>query len=135
MKEVIEINIYDKRANSSTTICVEKLSENVFKAVKNEIFNCRLTLGTEFEARLNNDGFYEIVRIIEDSEYTTRRFILTSQFTESEYRLLGDEIIRLGGFWQTDFGSIVTINLPRNCKLNLDAIFKEFDFHPVEIKD
>lgn len=131
----IEIKIYDKREKLTTSIYVEQLSDNLFRIVENEIFNCRLTLGTEFETKINNEGLYEIVRITKESEYETKRFFLTSQFTESEYRLLGDEIIKQGGFWQTDFGNIATINLPKNSTLNIDEIFKTFDFNPTEIKD
>ena len=131
----IEIHIYDKREKLITAIYVEQLSDNLFRTVENEIFNCRLTLGTEFETKINNDGLHEIVRITKESEYESRRFFLTSQFTESEYRLLGDEIIKQGGFWQTDFGNIATINLPKNSKINIDEIFNSFDFNPTEIKD
>ncbi len=131
--DTIEIEVYDKREHLATTVRVEQLSENIFRTVENEFFNCRLTLGTEFETRLNKDGKHEIIRITKKSKYITRRFSLTSQFKESEYRLLGDEIIKQGGFWQTDFGNIATINLPKDCKLNLDEIFEIFDFKPTEI--
>ena len=131
----VEIEVYDKREKLTTTIKVEQLSENTFRTTENEIFNCSLTLGTEFETRLNNDGKHEIVRIIKESEFITRRFSLTSQFKESEYRLLGDEIMKQGGFWQVDFGSIATINLPKDCTIDLDEIFKTFDFNPTEIRD
>lgn len=114
---------------------VEQLSDNVFKTTENELFNCSLTIGTEFETRLNKDGKREIIRIIKESEFITRRFSLTSQFKESEYRILGDEIMKQGGFWQVDFGSIATINLPKDCKLDLDKIFNAFDFKPTEIID
>ena len=128
-----EIEVYDKREHLTANMRVEQLSENIFRTVENELFNCRLTLGTEFETRLNKDGKHEITRITKKSEYITRRFSLTSQFKESEYRLFGDEIIRQGGFWQIDFGNIATINLPKDCKLNLDEIFQVFDFKPTEI--
>jgi hypothetical protein len=134
-QDTVEITIYDKREKITTSIYVEQLSDNLFRTVENEMFNCKLTLGTEFETRLNTEGIHEIVKITKDSEYITRRFSLTSQFTESEYRLLGDEIIKQGGYWQTDFGSIATINLPKDCKLDLDEIFKTFDFKTNEIKD
>ncbi|RDB06474.1 hypothetical protein DVG78_09255 [Runella aurantiaca] len=134
-QDPIEIKIYDKREKMTTSMYVEQLSDNIFRTVENEIFNCRLTFGTEFETRLNKEGIHEIVKITKDSEFVTRRFFLTSQFKESEYRLLGDKIMKQGGFWQTDFGNIATINLPKNCELNLDEIFKTFDFNPTEIKD
>jgi hypothetical protein len=131
----VEIEVYDKREKLTTTIQVEQLSDHVFRTTENELFYCRLTLGTEFETRLNKDGKHEIIKITKDSDFVTRRFFLTPQFKESEYRLLGDEIMKQGGFWQVDFGGIATINLPRDSKLNIDEIFKIFDFKPTEIKD
>ena len=77
----------------------------------------------------------EIVKIFQDFSFVTRRFMLDPQFKESEYRLLGDEIMRKGGFWQVDFGSIATINLPKDTDLNIDEIFRIFNFNPTEIKD
>jgi len=38
------------------------------------------------------------IRILKESPFTTRRFFLTSQFTETEYKLLGHEIIKRGGY-------------------------------------
>jgi hypothetical protein len=133
--KIVEIEVYDKRERLTTTIHVEQLSNHVFKAIENEIFNCNLTLGTEFETRLNKEGKHEIIRIVKKSDYITRRFMLNSQFRESEYRLLGDEIVKHGGFWQVDFGSIATINLPKECDLDIDEIFRIFAFKPIEIKD
>jgi len=133
--KTFEIEVYDKREKITTTIHVERLSDNVFRAIENELFNCSLTLGTEFETRLYQDGKHEIIRIVKDSDYITRRFFLTSQFKESEYKLLGDEIMKHGGFWQVDFGGIATINFPKECNLDIDEIFKIFGFNPCEIKD
>lgn len=133
--EIIQIEIYDKRELMSSTIYVEQLGKNLFRTTENEIFNCRLTLGAEFETRINKEGKHEIIRITKDSEFITRRFFLTGQFKESEYRVLGDEIIKHGGFWQIDFGGIATINLPKDCSLDLDEIFKIFNFYPAEIAD
>lgn len=132
--KTVEIEVYDKREKLTTTIQVEQLSDNIFRTTENEIFNCSLTLGTEFETQQNKDGKHEIVRIIKEAEFITRRFLLTSQFKESEYRLLGDEIMKQGGFWQVDFGSIATINLPKDCKLNIDEVFKTFGCILNEIK-
>ncbi len=130
-----EIQIYDKREGSLATMYVEKISDNLFRMIDNDIFNCRLTLGTGFETRVNTEGKHEIVRITKESTFITRRFLLTSQFTTSEYKLLGDEIVKQGGFWQTDFGGIATINLPKTDNFDLDKIFEAFNYIPSEIKD
>lgn len=102
---------------------------------ENDIFNCKLTLGTEFQTRINEEEKNEIVRISKESDFTTRRFLLSPQFNNSDYRLLGDEIIKQGGFWQVDFGGMATINLPKNSSWSIDSVFKEFGFYLTEIVD
>jgi len=133
--EPVQIKIYDKREKSTSTIYVDQLAENLFRCVDNDIFNCHLMLGTEFKTRINEEGFHEIIKITKESAFITRRFFLTSQFRASDYRLLGDEIIKHGGFWQVDFGGIATINLPKDSNFDIDEIFKIFDFTMNEIKD
>jgi hypothetical protein len=131
----MQLDIYDKRLKLSTTISVDQVSNNIFRALQNELFNCNLTLGTEFETRINGEGRHEIIKITKESNFITSRFFLTSEFSQSEYRLLGDEIIKHGGYWQVDFGGIATVNLPKDCHLELSEIFKIFEFNPVFIVD
>jgi hypothetical protein len=127
------IEVYDKREKITTNFYVVELSSNIYRMAENDVLNCKLTLGTEFETRINKDGKHEIIRIIKESPFKTRRFLFTSQFNAEDYRLLGDEIIKNGGFWQVDFGGIATINLPDSCELDIDKIFKLFNFSPTEI--
>lgn len=114
---------------------VEELSESKFRAAENSAFDCRLAFGTEFETIINENSQHEVVKIIKKSEFTTRRFFLNNQFSTEDYHVLGDEIIKQGGFWQVDFGSLATINLPKDATLDLDEIFRIFDFQPCEIVD
>ncbi len=134
MKE-IEIRVYDKREKSTGNLYVEELSENKFRMTDNDIFNCRLTKGTEFKTRINKDGLHEIVEILKDSEFITRRFFLSTQYKESDYRVLGDELTKCGGFWQVDFGGIATINIPKDFEFNIDKIMKELGLNLTEITD
>ena len=87
-KEEIKIELYDKREKSITTLYVNMIAENKFRMIDNDIFNCRLTLGTEFETRINKDGYHEIVRITKASNFTTRRFLLSSEYRKSDYLML-----------------------------------------------
>ena len=134
-EEEILIEVYDPEERVTTNFCVIRLAENRFKMTENDIFNRNLTRGTEFETFINTEGQREISKTLTKSPFITRRFLLSIQFTESEYRLLGDEIIKYGGFWQVDFGGFATVNLPKERGLDLDEIFKTFDFNPIEIKD
>ncbi|MFT5619425.1 MAG: hypothetical protein ACI85I_002671 [Arenicella sp.] len=131
----IEIQVYDKRERSTGNIYVEQLSENKFRMTDNDIFNCRLTRGTEFETRINSKGLHEIVRILKDSEFITRRFFLSPQYNESDYRILGDELTKRGGFWQVDFGGIAIVNIPKNFEFNIDEVMKELGLNLSEIVD
>ena len=88
--EEIRIDVYDKRERATTSLYAIKLSDNIFRMAENDIVNCKLTFGTEFKTKINKDGKYEIVKIFKESPFITRRFFLTSQFTETEYKLLGD---------------------------------------------
>lgn len=118
MKE-IEIRVYDKREKSTGNLYVEQLSENKFRMTDNDIFNCRLTKGTEFETRINKEGLHKIVKIIKDSDY----------------RVLGDELTKHDGFWQVDFGGIATVNIPKDFEFNIDEVMKELDLNLTEITD
>jgi len=133
--EEIRIDVYDKRNRVTTSLYAIRLSDSVFRMAENDIINCRLTFGTEFKTKINNDGQYEVVKILKESSFTTRRFFLTSQFTQTEYMLLGDEIAKRGGFWQVNLGSMAIINLPKDCDIDIDKIFKTFNFNPTEITD
>ncbi|MCR6640972.1 MAG: DUF4265 domain-containing protein [Sporocytophaga sp.] len=130
-QQEVTIELYDKREKVSSNLSVIQLSEHTFRLVENDIFNCRLTRGTEFETRINKEGRHELIRIIKDSEYTTRRFLLSPKYKESEYRILGDELVKRGGFWQVDFGGIVTVNIPKN--FEFDQLMKDLDINLEEI--
>lgn len=131
----IEIQVYDKREKSTGNLYVEQLSENKFRMTDNDIFNCRLTKGTEFETRINKKGLHEIVKIIKDSDFITRRFFLSPLYKESDYRVLGKELTKRGGFWQVDFGGIATVNIPKDVEFNIDEVMKELDLNLTEITD
>ena len=132
-KEIVEIEIYNKEEGILSTISVEQISENRFRTTANEMIDNRLTYKTEFETIRNLNKQHEIYSVTKNAEFITRRFNLTPQFKESEYRLLGDEIMKEGGYWQVDFGSMATVNLPQESKIDLDKIFKVFNFKPIEI--
>ena len=134
-EEIVEIEIYNREEGVISTISVERIRDNRFRTIANEIIDERLVYKTEFETRLNSNNQHEISLVDKNSDFITRRFNLTSQFKQSEYKLLGDEIMKEGGFWQVDFGSIATVNLPKESKLNIDEIFRIFDFKPIEIID
>lgn len=114
---------------------VEQMADNRFRMIENDLFNCKLTLGTEFETRINNEGKHEIIRISKESDFITRRFLIPSDHKESYLRMLGDELIKKGGFWQVDMGGIATINLPKDFEYDIDQAMKDLNLRLTEIID
>lgn len=133
--KIISITVYDKRLDMTGGMYVVQLAENIFRAAENELFNPTITIGTEFQTRINKEGLHEIVKITKAAPYTTRRFLLSMAISTADYQLLGDEIIRQGGYWQVDMGGIASVSLPHNSSLDLDEIFRTFNHWPTEIKD
>ncbi len=134
-ENIISITVYDKRLAMTGGMYVIALAENLFRAVENELFHPSITIGTEFQTRINKEGLHEIVKITKAAPYVTRRFLLSITVPTADYRLLGDEIVRHGGYWQVDMGGIASVSLPPDSGLDLDAIFKAFNHWPTEIRD
>jgi hypothetical protein len=106
-----DIVLYDKERGYSAGLLVQALGENQFRMRENDPFTEGWDFGTEFEARKNTDGKYEIVKIIKKSPFITRRVFLSTRYNQSDYEFLGSELMKIGGFWQYN-GGIVTFNIP-----------------------
>lgn len=133
--EEVKIEIYHKEEKVTTTLYVEQLSENKFRMIDNDFCNPKLTLGTEFETRINREKKHEITKITKESEFITRRFGLTPKHKASDYRMLGEELTKRGGFWQVDLGSIATVNIPKDFEFDIDQVIKDLDLKLIEITD
>ncbi|WP_282042746.1 hypothetical protein [Winogradskyella flava] len=133
--EEVKIKVYHKEEKVTTTLYVQRISENKFRMTDNDFCNPKLTLGTEFETKINGDGIHEVKKITKESEFITRRFGLTPNNKESDYRMLGEELTKRGGFWQVDLGSIATVNIPKDFEFDIDQVIKDLDLKLVEITE
>ena len=131
----VKIDVYHKEEKVTTTLYVEQLSENRFRMIDNDFCNPKLTLGTEFETRINEDQKHVITKITKESEFITRRFGLTPNHKESDYRMLGEELTKRGGFWQVDLGSIAIVNISKDFEFDIDQVIKELELKLVEITE
>ena len=68
-ESTIQIQVYDKREQMTVNLYVTDLGDNCFRMSENDILNRRLTLGTEFQTRVNESGAHEIIRILKNSLY------------------------------------------------------------------
>ncbi|MBD1364661.1 hypothetical protein IDJ77_12650 [Mucilaginibacter sp. ZT4R22] len=127
------IELYNKRERVSSIITVKQLAENTFQMIENDLANCTLTKGTEFETKINKGSQHEVRRILTRSSFITRRFILPPNYRIADYLMLGDELDARGGFWQVDFGCFLTVNIPKDFPFNVDSVIKEFDLNLEEV--
>ena len=133
--QMIELEIYNTIDKITSTILVEQLDSNKYRMVDNDIVNGKLTKGTEFETKLNADGIYEMTRITKESDFITRQFRLSANHKESDYLMLAEELTKHGGYWQYDILGIVTINIPKDFKYDVDLIMKELNLELIELID
>lgn len=131
----VKIKVYYKEEKITTTLYLEQLSKNKFRMTDNDFCNPKLTLGTEFKTEINEGGIHEIKTITKESEFITLRFILTPNHKDSDYRMLGDELTKRGGFWQVDLGSIATVNIPKDFEFDINQIIKDLNLKLVEITE
>ena len=101
----------------------------------NYLFTCFLTRGTEIKALYQQDGSYEFVAVTKPSELNTRRFFLSPKYSESDYRMLGNELVKHGGYWQVDFGGFLTINIPKDLPYDVDAVMSDLGIQLAEVGD
>ena len=127
------IHIYNPKEDILSELKVEQIGENEYRATESDLFDCRLTFRTEFETEINERGLHKLVKITKASPFITRRFLLSIEYTNAEYELLGEELVKRGGFWQVDMGGIATINIPKDLDLNIDDIMKSLNLYLSEI--
>ncbi len=130
-----KITVYDRQERMTTTMYVERISDNVFRMTENDVFNFKLNRGTEFETKINENGDHEILRIIKESEFVTRRFFLSIETSQSDYLFLGQELKKIGGFWQVDFGGIATVNIPPDKADLVDRVMRDLKLNLTELTE
>ena len=120
-----KIKVFDIREKATYSMVVEKLGKNKFRMIDNDILNFKLTLGAEFETKLNTNGLHQILRITKPSIYITKRFMISKEFKQQKLKIVGEELVKRGGHWQTDMGGVVTINILQGMEEEIKEICKD----------
>ena len=111
--------MYIPEEKSTGTYAVIKESENIFKLVYNDPFYEELRHGTIIEAVKGEDDIYEFIKVKTESEYTLQVIGIPMNLSEQELRIVGDMIVKEGGFWEVIFGGMGYVNLPKGSSLNV----------------
>lgn len=131
-----ELEIQLANANIIYSVCGNWVNELNFKLTCNDPFDFKNSYGTTLElAKTSQPNVYHVNKVTERSSFTTRRFLLNNSLKESEYLVIGDEIMKIGGFWEVIFGSYVIVNIPNGSAFNLDEILELLPQPLTEIAD
>jgi hypothetical protein len=126
------ISIFNRNEGVTTQVEAEQVGDAEFKLLENDLVDPQLTTGVTINAKRLEDSSYEVISVQDASTFVTRRFILSANYTESDYRVLGDELVKHGGFWQVDLGYYLTINVPRDFPYDIDRVMSELGIHLTE---
>jgi hypothetical protein len=120
-KDIIEIRMYHPEEESTGNYEVVKVGENEYKLAANDPFNEDFSYGTiiEVEKEEKDKGVLQFKRISKKSDFTLNVYGLGSSLNETELRIVGDMIIKEGGYWEVIFGGIAYVNLPKESRLKV----------------
>jgi|694.fasta_scaffold01153_30 hypothetical protein len=121
------LHLHDRKEGVTVLLEAEQLDEHKFRLQENHLFDRRLVRGTEIEVNPVDGENYEFLSVCKVSDLITRRFILSTEYSESDYLFLGSELEKYGGFWQLDLDRFLTINIPRDLPFDLDQVMSELN--------
>ena len=127
------IRIFNRKEGVTTQLEVDQIGQSEFRLRDNDIVDPRLTRGTTIMAQRLEDDAYEVISVTVPSGFVTRRFFLSPKYTESDYRVLGDELVKHGGAWQVDLGHYLTINVPLDFPHDVDRVMADIGIHLTEM--
>lgn len=120
----------------SETVFGEQVSESAYRLLENPVFNCRITYGTTVKVEADKDGELVVIKILRASDYTTRRFLLPSSLSNTNFAdKIGNRIIEAGGTWEVVMGGLAFVHFPKTSTFNLNKLFEEIGCHLTELID
>lgn len=131
-----EVEITLENADMIYSVYGNWVDERNFRLTCNDPFDFKNTFGTILElSKKTEPNMYLVNRITEKSNFITRRFLLNNCLKESEYRIIGDEVMKIGGFWEVIFGGYAIVNIPHDSTFDLDEILELLPQPLTEITD
>ena len=122
MESPIQIEITYNGGNEK--IYCEKISDTIYKCLESGIFIDFINYGCEIEVEEKN-GELVFLSLYKESPYKVFRYIWSREIVEStECAKMKDEIINIGGYWESAMGGLFIMHLPVKKEIELDRLFK-----------
>jgi hypothetical protein len=111
MTEEILANI--KISGSSEQLNVRHISENLYRIEETSLLNSDLLLGAIAVLKINENGDYELIKIVEKSKYIIYNWILTKHFIASDkFEELKTTIRNFSGTWEQIMHGVFIAHIP-----------------------
>jgi hypothetical protein len=122
MAEPVAINVtYD---GGSEKIYCEKVSETIYKCLESSFFVDFINYGCEIEVEEQN-GELVFLWLFKESPLKDHRYIWSKEIIESVgCTKMKEEIIRIGGYWESAMGGFFIMHLPREKENEIDRLFE-----------
>ena len=120
MSDPVLINI--KLDGTTDEIYCEKISSEIYRCLESSLLIESIKYGCEIRVEDVN-GALNFIKLDKKSPYTTSCYIWSKEIIESEKcKKMRDEIIRIGGFWESMMGGILMIHLPITKRNEIDRL-------------
>ena len=112
--QAITIRMYHPEEASTGNYDVIQISAYEYQMVNNDPFYPDLSYGTVFEVKKEpyEAGILEFNRISKASDFSLEVYGLPQVLNEKELSLIGDLIVKAGGFWEVIFGGMGYLGQP-----------------------
>jgi len=122
MNSPVQIDI--KYDGGTEKIYCEKVSDTIYKCLESGIFIDFINYGCEIEVEEKN-GELGFLWLYKESPYKVFRYIWSREIVESaECAKMKDEIINIGGYWESAMGGLFIMHIPVEKEKELDRLFK-----------
>jgi hypothetical protein len=102
--------VYD---GATEPIHCEKISDSIYRCIESCIFIDFIKYGCEIEIE-EKDGRLVFLGLYKESPYTVFFYVWSKEIVESkEIEKMKEEIMSLGGYWESAMGGFFIIHLPK----------------------
>ena len=122
MSEVRFIEI--KYHGTTEKIHCEKITDSIYKCLESCLFIDFIKYGCEIEVE-NVEGELSFLGLYKKAPYHAHCYVWSKEIIESNAcEKMKEEIIRIGGYWESAMGGVFIMHLPKEKKNELDRLFE-----------
>ena len=105
-------------------VAVEFVARDQVRVLEEDIFSRKYRMGDVVAVEKIGEGRYRFGRRVRRPKLRTHTWVVAIGMLQSfEVQELLERIMRMGGFWQGDFGGMLTVKVPRELDFDFEKEF------------